>query len=165
MMESTCLRVSQLAALWYASAKAFKYRWSECASWSTPSAVLIADDEVKLCHRLPAFSEETVFKTADTISVALLVWRCLVFSLESLQLSHGFPPSGSSLHASRNSLSFSRGSFVVAGAPLSLYVDAVLAVSGERKVSLAIFSWPNVSAISSTEFSLSLLSGDDNLSP
>lgn len=98
---------------------------------------------------------------ADTIYVALLVWRSLVLSEESLLPSHGFP-SGSSLHANRNLFSFPRGSFVV-DADSSLCVDAVLSVSGDRKVSSVIFNWLNVSAISYTERSLLLSSGDDIL--
>ena len=87
-----------------------------------------------------------MFKTADTISVFLLVWRSFVLSVEPLQLIHGFP-SGSSLHDRRNSFSFPRGSFDAMGSHSSLKVDAALAVSGDRKVSSVILSWPNASAV------------------
>lgn len=119
MIERTCLRVSQLDALWYASAKACKYDCSEGDNLSTPRASFIAEEEVRFCHKMPAFSGETVFKMADTISVALLVWHSFVLSVQLLQLIHGFP-SGSSLHDKRNSFSFPCGSFDVIGADSSL---------------------------------------------
>ena len=119
MIERTCLRVSQPDALWYASAKACKYDSSEGDNLSTPRASFIAEEEVRFCHKIPAFSGETVFKTADTISVALFVWRSFVLSAESLQLIHGFP-SGSSLHDKRNSFSFPRCTFDIIGADSSL---------------------------------------------
>ena len=109
----------------------------------------MAVEDAKRCHKLPALSGETVFSTADTTSLAFLVWRNLVFPDASIQLTHGLP-SGSSLQEIKNSFNFPRGS--VTGADSSL-VDAVLAVSGDKNVSSAsqITSWPNVSEKSSKE--------------
>ena len=129
--------MSQLEALWNIPAKACKYDCSEGDNLSKPRASFIAEEEVRFCHKIPAFSGETVFKKADTISVALLVWRSFGLSAESLQLIHGFP-SGSSLHDKRNSFSFPGGSFDVIGPDWSLKVDEVLAVSRDRKVSSVI---------------------------
>ena len=110
--------MSQLDALWYASAKPCKDDFCEGDNFSTPRASFIAEEEVRFCHKLPAFSEETVFKMVDTISVALLVWRSFVLSLESLQLIHGFP--SASLHDKRNSFRFPRGPSDVIGVDSSL---------------------------------------------
>ena len=160
IIESTCLRVSQLVAFWYASARASKYKCSECDNSLTPRALFIAVEEAKRRQSSPALSGVTLFSTVATISVALLVWRCLVRSEESLQESHGFP-SGSSLHAARNSLSFSRGSCKITGVGSSLWVEAVLILSGDRKVSSAIVRRPRLSANSSTDWLVSLYPGDE----
>ena len=144
MIDRTCLRVSQLAALLNASARASKYNFSEGGNSSLrPRAILIADEDIKLCHRSPALSGEMVLRTAVSISVAFLVYRCLVIPLEFCQSSHGFS-SGSILQETRKSLSLWRGSILALDS--SLWVDAVLSVSGDRKVSSPTWSLENDSA-------------------
>ena len=105
----------------------------------------------RLMWNLSASARLWSMKISHGVSVSLLVWRCLVRSEESLQESHGFP-SGSSLHATRNSLSFSRGLGKITGVGSSLWVEAVLIVSGDRKVSSVIVRRPRLSANSSTDW-------------
>ena len=160
MIERTSLRVFQLDALWCASARAFVYISSECKMVSMPKALFMVVDDANLCQRSPALSGDMVFRTAATISVVLLAWRCLEWSDILLQLNHGFL-NGSILLTWRNSFSFLRGTLPDTGVDsLLLWVDAVLALSGDRNDWSSIFSLLTSSETSSTDCSFSLSSGE-----
>ena len=88
----------------------------------------------------PASSGEIVFSTAATMSLDLLVYLCLVDSLQLLKSNH-FLWSGGIFQATKNS--FRRLRYISAavawdGTISSLWVDVVLLVSGLKKVSSTI---------------------------
>lgn len=73
MIDGTCLRVSQLTALLYASARASKHSFSDWGNSPRSRPLFTAEEDIKLSHKSPALSGDMVLRTAVTVSVAFLV--------------------------------------------------------------------------------------------
>ena len=114
----------------------------------------MAEDETMDCQREPASFGLIVRRTEDTISAVLLLYRCLVLSLTCSHSSQG-RTIGVMPSESKYSFNFSRGTTDIRAWVSSLVLEAMLSVSGLRKVSSSIASLDNSVPRSPGETSLS----------